>query len=468
MLIHALSLVSTAALAGTSATAQEGVITVDGQTFQTWTDYVNSATFRSKNLRCFSPERDPSILSPPSDCSANSTNPSIEYDATTLRRIPVVVHVITNTAGTAGNISDALVQSQIDILNEDFRAIMGTNGANGFDTGIEFFLATEDPNGLPTNGITRSANTTWYNDSGSYWNTLAWDPDVYLNIYTNQASGALGYVPFLPQTSPSSIGTNSDRVVVLWSSFGLNAPIGPPYNKGRTTTHEVGHYLGLFHTFSGGCGTTACYSTGDLICDTQRESSPNFSCPGGGSCSSADPIDNYMNYSDDLCMERFTEEQSRRMRCTLDFWRPDIWSEVAGDDVSSYCASTANSWSVTGSFMEFQGSTSVGSQDMTFIANDAPAGVFGLFYFGPNQIQTTFGNGFRCVGGFTQRMQPVVQVDGGGVATRAVNWTAPWGMSIETLGNASMETNVQFWFRDAAGGGAEFNLSDGLNVPLRP
>ena len=96
---------------------------------------------------------------------------------------------------------------------------------------------------------------------------------------------------------------------------------------GRTLTHEIGHYLGLFHTFQGGCGSAACYTSGDLICDTNAESGPNFSCAGSppSSCCSVDPIDNYMDYSDDLCMEKFTAEQVNRMRCSLINWRPLLY-----------------------------------------------------------------------------------------------------------------------------------------------
>ena len=106
---------------------------------------------------------------------------------------------------------------------------------------------------------------------------------------------------------------------MLWSSIGLNAPIGPPYNLGRTTTHEVGHYLGLYHTFDGGCApASGCNTNGDLICDTNPESSPNFSPCNRSTCGSPDPTNNYMDYSDDICMTEFTEEQARRMRCTLE------------------------------------------------------------------------------------------------------------------------------------------------------
>ncbi|MEM7201369.1 MAG: zinc metalloprotease [Planctomycetota bacterium] len=273
--------------------------------------------------RCATPVADPAWPEPdvPGDCAYSSTNPTGEYATGETYRIPVVVHIITTAAGT-GFISEAQVRTQIDVLNEDFRAQAGSPGAPGFDTGIEFFLATTDPSGQPTNGITYSQNDTWFLDRGSYWTSLAWDTSRYLNIYTNSAGGALGYVPGLPQTGV--VGARSDRVVILWSSFGRPGPIGPPYNRGRTTTHEVGHYLGLWHTFDRGCGTSSCYTTGDTICDTPSESQPHYGCPSSASCGTPDPVRNYMNYSDDSCMFEFTSEQSRRMRCTIKYWRPRL------------------------------------------------------------------------------------------------------------------------------------------------
>jgi hypothetical protein len=264
----------------------------------------------------------------PSDCSATSTNPTSAYDPGALYDIPVVVHVIQKTDGT-GFISSALVQSQIDILNEDFLALPGTNGAPGTDVQIQFHLATVDPSGNATTGITYSSNNTWYNDSGSYWTSLNWDPTRYLNIYTNSAAGFLGYVPYLPQYGTP--GAADDRVVCLWSAFGRNAPYGPPYDQGRTATHEVGHYLGLYHPFDNGCGSaTSCYTTGDLICDTNPEQNPVFGCPGSSSsCGFGAPYHNYMDYSDDLCMWEFTNEQSRRIRCTLENYRSSLLPPVA-------------------------------------------------------------------------------------------------------------------------------------------
>ena len=308
-----------------TASAQQGspVITVEGQSFDTWQEYTSSHLFELLDKRCGGPKVVPLRPEAPSDCGASTTSILPQYDPTSLIEIPVVVHVIAHTNGS-GQISDAMIESQIDVLNEDFRAIAGTNGGNGTDGMIRFYLAQVDPAGNPTTGITRTVNDTWFNDSGNYWTPLHWDTTEYLNIYTNSASGNLGYVPTLPQGG--IVGTEADRVVVLWSSFGRNSPIGPPYDKGRTTTHEVGHYLGLYHTFQGGCAAVSnCYGNGDRLCDTAAEAVPTFGCPGSkSSCGTPDPVDNYMDYSDDLCMERFTPEQVNRMRCTIENWRPDL------------------------------------------------------------------------------------------------------------------------------------------------
>lgn len=300
-------------------------IIIDGVTYNSWAEVANSGFFQDVGTRCATHTNmaDVGLRGSGTDCSFQRTSVEGQYEPSNgILRIPVVVHVIQRTNGT-GFISDAEVRSQIDILNEDFKAIPGTFGANGDDAQIEFFLATEDPNGNPTDGITNSTNNTWFSDAGSYWNTLNWDPSRYLNIYTNSASGALGYVPELPQGG--IVGSTSDRVVVLYSTFGRNAPFAP-FNLGRTGTHEVGHYLGLLHTFSNGCpSASSCSTNGDLICDTNPESSPTFGCPSSRqSCGFAAPKDNYMDYADDICMQRFTPDQINRMRCTLENFRPDL------------------------------------------------------------------------------------------------------------------------------------------------
>ncbi|MCH2161744.1 MAG: hypothetical protein MK085_07705 [Phycisphaerales bacterium] len=330
-------LVSSAAIAQVSDRPwqhDDGTITAGSRTFSSWQEYHQSNLFPEGPPRCgvtAVANQDPAggglVGGGPSDCSYSSTNPSDIYDPSVVTyRIPCVVHVIRNSSGSQGDMSIEQVESGIRILNEDLLAIAGTNGENGNDARIEFFLAEVDPSGNPTNGITFSNNDTWFNDSGSYWNSLAWDPNRYLNIYTNSASGALGYVPFLPQDG--NVGANEDRVVVLWSTYGEDGPYGPPFDQGRTLTHEVGHYLGLFHVFDG-CGGS-CSSSGDVVCDTNPQDSPTWGCSSANSCGTPDNIDNYMDYSDDLCMEKFTPEQNRRMRCTLEHYRPQLFTTGPG------------------------------------------------------------------------------------------------------------------------------------------
>tara|TARA_R110002073_G_scaffold118918_5_gene259244 strand:- start:171012 stop:172259 length:1248 start_codon:yes stop_codon:yes gene_type:complete len=304
-------------------------IIADGHTFTSWQDLYESGYYGFEENRCATrpiPHNGFDSQRGGADCSFNNTTIRDIYDPSVVKyRIPVVVHVIQRSNGT-GAMTDERVQSQIDILNEDFLAMSGTNGAPGNDGQIEFYLATIDPQGNPTTGITRSTNNTWFNDGGAYYNTLAWDTNRYLNIYTNNGGGALGYVPDLPQGGIA--GSNSDRVVILESTFGRNAPFSP-FNLGRTVTHEVGHYLGLWHTFDNGCGTTSgCYTSGDRICDTNRESSPTSGCPTSRvSCGTQAPIHNYMDYSDDICMNQFTVEQNNRMRCSLINYRPNLFTE---------------------------------------------------------------------------------------------------------------------------------------------
>jgi len=266
-----------------------------------------------------------------SDCGYFTNSPQPEYEPTFFYDIPVVFHVIQHNSGE-GYLSPETIQDQIDVLNEDFQALAGTPGAPGTPGKIRFHLARTDPGGAPTTGITYTTNNTWFQDNGNYWGPLAWDTARYLNIYTNALPCCYGYVSAFP--SEGVAGQDLDRVVVWWEAVGRDGTSGWPLNMGRTTTHEVGHYLGLYHTFCGGCGSAVdCDTTGDLICDTERESSETLGCPGNkSSCGSQDPIHNYMDYTDDPCLWEFTPEQVNRMRCTLLNWRPDLFLEFAAQE----------------------------------------------------------------------------------------------------------------------------------------
>ncbi len=288
----------------------------------------------------------------PADCAATSSNPSTDYAPTTVLAIQVVVHIIQNDGCVAGGLTDEQVASQITVMNEDFRALAGTPGDGGVDSGIEFVLASLDPQGNPTTGITRDCNTVWYNDPSpcAYCAALAWDPARYLNLYTNTAANARGYVPFLPAQPGAGVGTSLDRVVINTLAFGRPGPI-PAHAGGRTVTHEVGHFLGLYHVYFNGCGLPTppdCYATSDLLCDTAPDAAAHDICPVGASgCNGVlAPIENYMELTDDGCLERFTPEQVRRMRCTLQHYRPGL-ATVPAIFSDGFESGGTNLWSLT-------------------------------------------------------------------------------------------------------------------------
>ncbi|MEO5569499.1 MAG: M43 family zinc metalloprotease [Bacteroidia bacterium] len=253
------------------------------------------------------------------------------------RVIPVVVHVIHN--GGTENISDAQIQSQIDVLNEDYRKIVGTNGfGNGVDTEIEFCLAKIDPNGKCTNGIVRVQSTLTNHQSYQRAQLSAlsyWDNTRYLNMYVVKtiAGNVIGYSSY--PNGPAS----DDGVVCIHNYFGRTGTASA--SLGRTMSHESGHWFGLYHTFNGGCGVDTC-ADGDYVCDTPPAANPNFGCPVINSCSNDlpnvnDQVQNYMDYSNDACKNMFSLGQKLRMQATLDTIRTNIWS--AANVTSTGCDS---------------------------------------------------------------------------------------------------------------------------------
>ena len=234
--------------------------------------------------------------------------------------IPVVVHVVYRTA--AENISDAQVQSQIAVLNEDFR-LLNTDNVNTpslfaglkSDVEIQFCLAKQDPTGATSTGITRTSTTRTSfgtNDavkSASTSGKAAWNTAAYLNIWVcNIGGGILGYAQF--PGGPAS----TDGVVIDYRYMGRGGSAVAPFNKGRTGTHEVGHWLNLYHIW--GDDGTACTGT-DNVADTPNQADPNYGCPAfpTASCSNtSDMYMNYMDYTDDACMFMFSAGQTSRMR----------------------------------------------------------------------------------------------------------------------------------------------------------
>lgn len=241
--------------------------------------------------------------------------------------LPVVVHIVYNTA--AQNISVAQIQSQIDVANEDFArtnadavntpTVWGSVSAN---TNIQFCLAQRDPNGNPTSGIERRQTTVTSftaDDKVKAFSTGgldAWDPTRYMNIWVcNMGGGLLGYGEF-----PTGSVSNTFGVVIQYNAFGRVGTVAAPYNLGRTLTHEFSHCFNLFHIW--GDDGTAC--TGDDLCgDTPNQAGATsgcFSFPKTDACTATAPgimFMNYMDYSDDNCLNMFTQNQSTRMNAVL-------------------------------------------------------------------------------------------------------------------------------------------------------
>jgi len=246
-------------------------------------------------------------------------------------KIQVVVHVIHNAA--AEKITATQVKSQIAVLNRDFRAknpdknkVPGVWSGLVADSNIDFELTTKDPSGNPSTGIvyTPTTKTSFGSDDAVKATATGgadpWDPLEYLNIWVCTLGGSLlGYAQF-PGGPPST-----DGVVCLNTAFGTKGIAAAPFNLGRTTTHEIGHYLNLRHIW----GDTPDCSGSDFVADTPNAETGNMGKPtfpmiSCGNGPNGDMFMNYMDYTDDDSMFMFTPGQVARMHATLEGARKSL------------------------------------------------------------------------------------------------------------------------------------------------
>ena len=274
----------------------------------------------------------------------------------TVYTVRVVFHVV--YTALAENIPDSFLLSQIEVLNEDYRRRNADTNLTrtifqpvATDTKIQFALATEDPDGNPTTGITRTAGNggflgfTPFTDNvkaNSTGGKSPWPTDRYLNVWVCNifnGFGILGYA-FPPSTAPnwpanSATDSSKQGVVLHYPVVGRNnsSPLDPTVAKGRSAVHEIGHYLGLRHIWGdGGCNeddgftdTPADTAASQQTCDYNENSCIDLPVD------RPDQIENYMDYSDDRCLNMFSKEQSDLMRQMLSTARPGIVSARSVD-----------------------------------------------------------------------------------------------------------------------------------------
>jgi Secretion system C-terminal sorting domain/Pregnancy-associated plasma protein-A len=271
-------------------------------------------------------------------------------------KIPVVVHVVWKNAQE--NISDAQIQSQIDVLNQDFRKkngdlrdVPGNFRALAADCEIEFCLATKDTLGNSTTGIVR--RQTSVDEIGSvfrrvYSTTLGgsnnWKPENYLNIWVcNMGNNLLGF------TSPlkdAAIKPQEDGVIVDYRAFGTigTAANNTAHNKGRTATHEIGHYLNLLHIW----GIDDTCNDDDLVNDTPLQGPAYRGCPSFPqlTCGISNMYMNFMDYTDDNCMGLFTVGQKARMLAALNEFRPGLLRGSTACEPTSVSTTPLFNWMI--------------------------------------------------------------------------------------------------------------------------
>ncbi|HEY8933571.1 MAG TPA: M43 family zinc metalloprotease [Cyclobacteriaceae bacterium] len=261
-----------------------------------------------------------------------------ERTQSTTYQIPVVVHIIHNgeSVGVGTNISDAQIISQIGVLNTDFNRLNKDTVLTPTEfqsvagkMNIEFVLARQTPEGQATTGIVRVQGTqsSWtYGNDATLKALSYWPAEDYFNLWVCNLTDYLGYTQFpvsnLPGLENSPDNRLTDGVVIGYTYFGTTDAgafnLTKRYDKGRTVTHEVGHFFGLRHIWGDDGG--ACNDSGDYVDDTPDQGDNTNGCPSGirTSCNDNNMYQNYLDYTDDACMNMFTADQVTRMTTVLE------------------------------------------------------------------------------------------------------------------------------------------------------
>jgi plastocyanin len=264
--------------------------------------------------------------------------------------LPVVIHVVHN--GGVENISNEQILNAMTQINEGFRNRGVFDPSTGVDMEIEFCLSRQTPNGMSSDGVTRTqsvlTDVTMENDDRALKGLVQWDPENYINIWivrsinsTAMGSGINGYA-----TMPINHGSPVDGIVLEADEFGINN------HHSKIAIHELAHYLGLYHTFEGGCQNNDCLLDGDKIADTPPDNTAEYttcnavvnSCNTdendtsvynpfrpvslGGLGDQNDLSDNFMDYANVVCMNSFTQGQKERARATVEVARGSLLESI--------------------------------------------------------------------------------------------------------------------------------------------
>lgn len=370
--------------------------------------------------------------------------------------IPVVVHIIHEGEGIgqSSNITDEQIFSAITALNEDFRKIAGTNGdGDGVDVGLEFCLASRDPDGNPSTGIVRVNGSSVPNyadmgieasggigaDEATVKALSTWPREDYMNVWIvneiedNDAGGGIQGFAYFPFNNPL------DGICLLYNAFGTVGNLKSNTDMGRTFTHEVGHFLGLYHTFhdTQDCdGESNCGTQGDRVCDTPA--TPLATLCSSPACGTQQ-VENYLDYTSETCRNMFTEGQKVRMRATLLTDRETLLDSFGCVPVTDYDAGIASiefpGFSICSSSFEPEiiltnyGSITLTSVTFSYQIDNGPA-----------QNYTWTGS---LAQGLSENVNLPIISASTGVRNISVTCSNPNGVSDENTGNNSIDKTFE-------------------------